>query len=56
MVANTWVPMGSKNSRDVCVCVCVCVCARAHMRVSLSESKPGMGHLSGHKSQNLAKA
>ena len=29
---------------------------RAHMRVSLSESKPGMGHLSGHKSQNLAKA
>lgn len=40
MVANSWVPMGSENSRDVCVCVCVhactCVChskqiGRAHV-------------------------
>ena len=38
VVANTWVPMGSKNSRDVCVCVCVCVCARARTCVCHSLS------------------
>jgi len=53
MVANSWVPMGSENSRDVCVCVCMhaCTCVCHSKRPNLA-----WAHLSGNKSQNLAKA